>query len=97
MSTILRGRRDRFDNIAKGDAAGIERTVAGETPAIEMYGGGKCTSTSTGDVDHSNVLAGSSVSDQVSPGTVPENMTAGVAYTDENTGSSNTAGFVTNA
>lgn len=97
MSGTLRGRRVRYDNIAAGSATGAERTIRGDTVSrLEMYGGGFQTSTSTGDTEHSNVAKGSSVSDQVSPGTVPENMTAGVAYTDENPGSSNTVGFVTN-
>lgn len=83
----LRGRRQAYDNIASGSATGSERTIAGETPAIQMHGGGTMTSTSTGDVGRSNVEAGSSVTDQVSPNTVPENLLAGgVAPTDENVG-----------
>lgn len=97
MSVILRGRRARYDNIAKGSATGRERLISGDTVSrLEMYGGGYQTSTSTGDTERSNVAKGSSVTDQVSPDTVPENMTVGVAYTDENPGSSNTQGFVTN-
>ena len=97
MSRTLRGRRVAYDNIASGSATGTERTIAGETPAIEMHGGGTMTSTSTGDVDHSNVEVGSSVSDQVSPDTVPENtLASATAPTDDNVASSNSPGAVTN-
>ena len=78
--------------------------MAGDTVTrIEMYGGGFRTSTSTGDTEHSNVAAGSSVSDQAANGTVDggaiaENLVqAAVTNTEERLGSSNVAGFVTNA
>ena len=88
MAVTSRGRRTRYDNIAAGSATGPERTVAGDTVSpVEIHGGGYQTSTSTGDVWHSNVEAGSSVTDQVSPGTVPENtLAAETAPTNENVG-----------
>ena len=88
MAVTSRGRRTRYDNIASGSATGPERTVAGDTVSrVEIHGGGYMTSTSTGDIEHSNVAAGTSVSDQVSPGTVPENiLAAATAPTDENIG-----------
>ena len=71
MTVTLRGRRTAYDNIAAGSATGRERTIAGDTVSNhEMYGGGFCTSTSTGDVWHSNVRMGVSVSDQAANGTV---------------------------
>lgn len=88
MSVQLRGKRVAYDNIAQGSAAGgsggslVERTIAGETVSyIEMPGGGYRTSTSTGEVWHSNVNSGSSVTDQTADGTVaggahPENIIA---------------------
>jgi hypothetical protein len=77
-----------YDNIAAGSATGAERPVAGSTTSrVEIHGGGYMTSTSTGDTEHSNVEAGSSVTDQVSPGKVPENVLAqGTGPTDENIG-----------
>lgn len=73
--TNLRGRRVRYDNIAVGAAAGTERTIRGDTVSVaELPGGGFATSTSTGDVWHTNVAVGNVVSDQVSPNTVPENI-----------------------
>ena len=99
MSVRLRGRKVGYDNIASGSAYGGsggslgERTVAGETVSmVEMYGGGYRTSTSTGDVWHSNVQAGSSVTDQTADGTVAggpviENIIAqGTTMTDEKLG-----------
>ena len=76
MSTVIRGRRVRYDNIAVGSALTTpERTIAGQSvTVVEMYGGGYMTSTSTGDVWHSNISKGSSVTDQVSPGVPMENM-----------------------
>lgn len=77
MSVNSRGRRIRFDNIAVGSSgvAGNERTIAGDSvSSLEMYGGGRCTSTSTGDQWHTNVKVGSSVTDQVSFDTPQENL-----------------------
>ena len=103
MALVSRGRRTRYDNIASGSVAGPERTISGDTVSkVEMYGGGFRTSTSTGDVDHSNVAGGSSVTDQVADGTVAggavaENLVAqATTNTEENTGSSNAPGFATN-
>jgi hypothetical protein len=88
MSRTLRGRRVAYDNIAAGSATGAERTISGDSVSpVEIHGGGFQTSTSTGDVWHSNVEAGSSVTDQVSPATVPENTLAvETAPTNENVG-----------
>ena len=74
MGVISRGRRIRFDNIAVGSVTGTELTNAEAVTRREIYGGGYQTSTSTGDTWHSNIAVGSSVSDQVSPDTVPENL-----------------------
>lgn len=78
MPAKIRGKQVAYDNIAQGsayapsNAALGERTIAGETVSYhEMYGGGYCTSTSTGDVWHTNVAAGASVTDTVADGTVP--------------------------
>ena len=97
MAVTQRARRLRYDNIAAGSATGNERTVRGDTVTVnELYGGGTCTSTSTGDTNRSNIAVGASVSD----GADPDNMGNGAGGTtdptDENTGSSNTAGFATN-
>jgi hypothetical protein len=104
MATTLRGRRAAYDNIAAGAAAGAERTISGDTVSkVEIYGGGYRTSTSTGDEWFSNVKQGASVTDCVANGTVAggaiaENLVAAATTnTEERTGSSNTAGFVTNA
>lgn len=104
MAIVRRGRRDRFDNIARGDAAGRERTISGDSVSkVEMYGGGFRTSTSTGDEWHTNVAVGSSVTDQAADGTgeggaIAENLVVvATTNTEERTGSSNVAGFVTNA
>jgi len=52
-----------------------ENTIAGQTvTVVEMYGGGFMTSTSTGDVWHTNIKVASSVTDQVSPGVPFENI-----------------------
>ena len=74
--TVSRGRRVRYDNIAVGSRILTpENTIAGQTvTVVEMYGGGFMTSTSTGDVWHTNIKSGSSVTDQVSPGVPMENI-----------------------
>ena len=103
MAFTLRGRRVAYDNIAAGSATGAERTIAGQDVSpVEVHGGGYRTSTSEGDVWHTNVAAGASVSDQahsaVVGGELPEQVIqAGVTNTNENTASSNVAGAVTNA
>ena len=92
MATRLRGRRAAYDNIASGSATGAERTIADTTAVkVEMYGGGFRTSTSTGDEWHSNVLSGSSVTDQAgvtdnAGGAIAENLIAGVTDSQENVG-----------
>ena len=86
MAVTLRGRRTAYDNIAVGSATGTEHTQqAGDVTVVEMYGGGKRTSTSTGDVDHSNVAAGASVTDAVL-NTPEERFQSGVTNTEENVG-----------
>ncbi len=103
MATRLRGRRAAFDNIAVGSATGAERTIAGDTVSpVEMPGGGFRTSTSTGDVWHSNITIGVSVSNDAADGTVAggalaeQNVQVGVTNTEELTASSNSPGAVTN-
>lgn len=92
MAVTLRARRTAYDNIAAGSTAGAERTIAGDTVSrVEMHGGGFRTSTSTGDVWHTNVAPGSSVSEQalsaVVGGELPENVVvAGTTNTEENVG-----------
>ena len=92
MAITSRGRRLRYDNIAVGEATGRERTIAGDTVTpIELHGGGYATSTSTGDVWHTNVAGGVSVSEQgheaVAGGELPEQVVqAGVTNTEENVG-----------
>ena len=88
-----RGRRTRYDNIAAGSSFDTrERTIAGDTVSpVEMHGGGFSTSTSTGDVWHTNIAAGVSVSEQagtaVVGGELPENVVAtATTNTDENVG-----------
>lgn len=83
MAVTKRGRRTAYDNIAQGSAAGAERTYTDSVSRVEIYGGGYQTSTSTGDEWHTNVNAGASVSDLVSPGTVPENITVAAAAPSE--------------
>lgn len=93
MSFTQRNRRQAYDNIASGQATGAERPISGESvTVVEIYGGGKMTSTSTGESDHSNIAAGTTVSEEGGP----DNMTVAVDPTDERTGSSNSVGFVTN-
>ena len=99
MAVIQRLRRTAYDNIARGSATGVERTVAGETVSwLERHGGGRYTSTSTevgsGGLGQTNVAAGTSTTDD---NFGPDNMTAAVNPTDERIASSNTAGAVTNA
>lgn len=93
MAYRLRGRRNAYDNIANASATGAERTISGETVSkVEFYGGGFRTSTSTGDEWHTNIAAGTSVSDQAADGTVAagavfENITvAATTATDERLG-----------
>lgn len=76
MPTVNRGKRVRYDNIAVGSALTTgERTIAGQDVTYqEMHGGGFMTSTSTGDVWHTNVKVAASVTDQVSPGVPFENV-----------------------
>jgi hypothetical protein len=93
MSIRFRGRRNCYDNIAVGSAMGRERPIANTSVSkVEMYGGGFRTSTSTGDEWHTNVMVGSSVTDQAgvthtAAGAIAENpMGVGVTNTDENVG-----------
>ena len=85
MAVTKRGRRTAYDNIAAGSAAGLERTNAETVTVNERHGGGTYTSTSTGDAleGHTNVAAGTSVSDD---NLGPDNMTQGTVPTDENVG-----------
>ena len=82
MAFTSRGRRLAYDNIAAGSVAGVERTNTDTVSKFEQIGGGRFTSTSTGDEDnqgHTNVAAGASVSN-----TVPEQVkVAGSADGDE--------------
>lgn len=92
MSFTQRNRRVAYDNIASGSATGGERTISGESvTVVEIYGGGKMTSTSTGESDHSNIASGTTVSEEGGP----DNMTAAVDPTDERMASSNVVGSVT--
>jgi hypothetical protein len=76
MSITLRGRRVAFDNIAAGAAISTrENTILGEsTSVVEVYGGGTLTSTSTGEMNITNIAvdAGVSTSDAEFQG--PENL-----------------------
>ena len=75
MAVTSRGRRIRYDNIAVGSATGPERTIAGQSVSpAEMHGGGFQTSTSNGNVWHTNIAAGASVSDQPAVSVYPENL-----------------------
>jgi hypothetical protein len=97
MSTTIRGRRAAYDNIASGQATGRELTILGDTASNqEVYGGGYVNSTSNNERHITKIVADTvSTSDAGAQG--PENMTGAVDPTDERTGSSNGAGFVTNA
>lgn len=111
MALTVRGRRTAFDNIAVASATGRENTIAGETASVqEVYGGGYMVSTSNNERDITNIQSGGVSVSNTAPG--PENngdgtravaLVGGTATdmdttdpTNENTGSSNTAGFVTN-
>jgi hypothetical protein len=76
MSVTLRGRRTAYDNIAAGEAISTrENTILGEsTSVVEVYGGGTLTSTSTGEMNITNIAvdAGVSTSDAEFQG--PENL-----------------------
>jgi hypothetical protein len=76
MSVTLRGRRTAFDNIAAGSAITTrENTILSEsTSVVEVYGGGTLTSTSTGEMNITNIAvdAGVSTSDAEFQG--PENL-----------------------
>lgn len=93
MAVTHRLRRTAYDNIAKAEATGKERTVRGDAGVTELYGGGYGTGSSDS-VGRSNITVGTTDK-------TPDNMGNGAGGTtdptDENTGSSNTAGFVTNA
>ena len=80
-----RGRRQNYDNIARGSVAGFERTFTDTVSRNERLGGGHYTSTSTGDalVGHSNIAAGASVTESNEPEQV---KVAGSADGDENVG-----------
>lgn len=92
MAIVRRGKRESYDNIAAGSATGYERTKTDTVTYIEMPGGGFRTSTSTGDVNHSNITAGVSVSNDAADGTVAGGAMAehvvqsGVTNTEEQLG-----------
>lgn len=83
MSTVERGRRQRYDNISIGNAGGAERLISGDTVSkVEMHGGGFRTSTSNAEAWHTNGTVGSSVTDSAD---LPERPVAGsVALSGEN-------------
>ena len=89
MTVTLRQRRTAYDNISSGNAAGKERTVRGDAGVTELYGGGYGTG-STDSVGRNNITPGTT--DQG-----PDNQAGATDPTDERTGSSNVAGFATNA
>ena len=81
-----RGRRQNYDNIARGSVAGFERTFTDTVTRNERLGGGFYTSTSTGDEgspEHTNIAAGASVTESNEPEQV---KVAGSADGDENVG-----------
>lgn len=83
MSITNRGRRRGYDNVASGSAYGRELLIAGSTVSVQiMIGGGRYTSTSTAEADHSNISAGTSVSEQL----LRDNIAAGSTVGDENMG-----------
>ncbi len=68
MAFTDNGRRTAYDNIASGSATGRELNHLGETVSvINQQGGGTMTSTSTGEAFHTNIEAGTSVSDNGTP------------------------------
>lgn len=85
MPVTKRGRRTAYDNIAAGSTAGFERTFTDTVTRNERLGGGFYTSTSTGDEleGHTNISAGSSVSESNDP---EQLVVAGSADGDENVG-----------
>lgn len=99
----LRGRRVAYDNIAVASATGRERT-AGATPSTEIYGGGDGPLSAVGQ-NHSNIAKGDDLTSTqleqqgngsaaaIIGGSTDQNTTD---PTNENPGSSNTLGFVTN-
>ena len=92
MSLTQRGRRTRYDNIARGSATGRELLIAGDTVTkAEVYGGGYVVSTSNTEQDITNIQAGALTTDDQNG---PENMTVAVDPTDERVASSNVAGYV---
>ena len=92
MSVTNRGRRTRYDNIAVGSAISTrENTILGNTVSrFEAYGGGFFTSTSTGEMQITNIRDEGNSGDATSTSDAgfqgPENMTVAVDPTDENVG-----------
>lgn len=86
MAVTDRGRRTRYDNIAAGSALTTkENLILDNTVSrFEAHGGGFYTSTSTGEMQFTNIDASGTSVSNTAPG--PENMTAGVDPTDENVG-----------
>ena len=83
MAFTDRLRRQAFDNIAAGSAAGRELLIAGDTVSVQgMAGGGQFVSTSNTEAGHTNIAAGTSVSEQLTR----ENIQAGVVVGDERPG-----------
>lgn len=102
MAITRRQRREAYDNISSGNATGRERTVLGAAPVTELYGGGYGTG-STDSTGRNNITPGTTDQGPEQQGNGAANIVGG--STDQNTtdpaderiGSSNVAGFVTNA
>ncbi len=58
MSVTLREERVAYDNIAAGQATGTERTVAGDVPPAQTYGGGDNLAIGDTSRDPDNITVG---------------------------------------
>lgn len=61
MSVTLREQRTAYDNVAIGAATGTERTVAGDVPPAQTYGGWDNLAVGDTSRDPDNLKAGETV------------------------------------
>lgn len=61
MAFTRRLRREAYDNIAAGSVTGRERTISGQTPSTEIYGGG--IDSAANRTGFTNIKQGEDVSD----------------------------------
>ena len=65
MAVTLRERTVAYDNIAVGEATGTERTIAGDAPPTEAYGGTDNLAVGETSRDPDNIQAGEDPPDEL--------------------------------